>query len=407
MLLLLFLILVFLSYYLSTYSSIRKSAVLIAMYVYIVVTIMDMGWMSIIGRPFHVSDPTEYYEKTLNISFLQVLQLESTNTFYFLINWYYNHVYNDPYFISFLIKIDNVLVILIAYLLLTFKLENFGVNDLILLFNPYLLVTISHNVRDAYIILFVSMVLVGIGCLYHTRFKYAYLILGLLFLSITRSILIAVFGILALISLYKRNPKWFYLIVPLVGIVLYSYSDQILNSMVQQTVSAMDFVNEDTSEFAELLDNQYSLSTLILLAKRFVIGSFSLVFTPHPINFYNQWIANADYMGNYGIYTAFDNILIVIGSIYCYLLILPRFIKYFFEYWDNTKNILYFVSLFIVIYVIAYLGITDIRNRHIIFFFILIDYIYQNKNMEILDYTNIRYYLMTLAMFIAISLVTY
>ena len=404
MLLLFLLYCIFLVYFFKTYSMSRRGAVLLAMIIYLLITLLDLGFLCKLGRPFHISDPSDYYYNTVNLTFSQLFKLEGTNTFYNIINWYYNHVFDNPYVISLFIKLDNILVILIAYLLITGELEDFGASDLILLFNPYLLVTISHNVRDAYIILFVSMVLVGMGCFRETGRKNLYLIIGLLLLCITRKILLVVFAIIALMALIRKNRRWIYVVVPVVGIVLFMFWNQIIAAMIKQAISAMEFVNEDTSDFAEMMENQYSISTLFLLFKRFGIGFVSLLLTPHPVNFFNQWIANADSMGTYGIYTAFDNVMIVIGAIYSYIFILPVLFEYFAEYKTNNQIVFYFILIFIVIYVIAYLGITDIRNRHIIFFFILADYIQQKKEFSLK--TNGRYYMLSMIMFVFIALIS-
>lgn len=367
-----------------TISSQRKKWVLTALVFYFVVTMIDFYWLAcVLERPFHFTDPTDYYTRTLGIPFNGIFKFEEnfTNSFYFIVNWSYNHFYDNPYVISFLIKINNILVILVSYLFLTKRLPNFSKTDLLLLFNPYLIVTIIRNVRDPYIILFVAMILGGLNMLRGVKSNIWLVIIGVALLFITREVLLLAVLLVLLIRFIKKKKKRAYFIIPIVLVGLWFSKEMIFSRIVMQAVSAMEFVHEDTSEIAPLLNQQFSLSSLILIVKRFGIGLVALLFTPHPVNYYQDWMADYGYLGNCGIYTGFDQILICLGAAFCYIFIIPRMFWYIRNCGRINNELFMFIVFFILLYVVAYLGITDIRNRHFIFFYLLIAIIYKESEL--------------------------
>ena len=80
-----------------------------------------------------------------------------------IVNWINWKVWQDPFFCSAILRLDNILAYIAAYLLLTHKSRRFDYIDLLLLFNPFTIVTMVRNVRDIYIILFVIIALIGLG----------------------------------------------------------------------------------------------------------------------------------------------------------------------------------------------------------------------------------------------------
>lgn len=392
-----------------TLSNKRKAAVVIAFFLYLCVTIMDFAFLeNVLNRFFHFSDPSVYYEETKKfVSIKDILYFEEkTNIFYLAVNYYYNHIYDNPYDISFWIKINNILVILTAYLLLTRKQLTFSMLDVFLLFNPYLIVTITRNVRDAYIILFVAMIILGFK--YNSRNKCGLLILfsGILLLLMTRPILLVPFVMILLYRITKKKPIYKYPIIALSVGVFYIFFYTIVDIIVMQSISAMEYVDEDTTKLASLLDHQYSLSTFLILIKRILIGLASFLFTPHPINYYENWVTKSDLFGTLGIYTGFDNFLIFLGAIYSYIFIIPLSLYYFSHYKKYGDQLFLYIVLYIIIYTIAYMGITDIRNKHFAYFFILIALIYNNFRYKHPIREMGKYYLVTLAIFIGIYFIS-
>lgn len=391
-----------------TISSKRMVAVVLALLFYSFVTVFDLAFLdNFLNRCFHFSDPSHYYEITKSITFSDIFRMEdASNSFYFIINWFYNKVYNDPFIISFWLKINNVLVILSAYLLITYRTPRYTIYDTIILFNPYLLVTIIRNVRDAYIILFVAMIMVGLG-LFNAKSKSKFiLILGVSLLAITRPILLVPFLIVYIYKLVKNKPKLKYPVLLAVIIGGYYFFFDIYDMILHQALSAMAYLEEDAAEFDVLFEHQFSLSTFSMLFKRIVIGLVSFLFTPHPLNFINNWLTNCDMYGTLGIYTGLDNFLISAGSIYCYLFVIPLVLYYFVNYKSFNPRLFWFVVLYIVIYTIAYMGITDIRNHHFAYFFILVAFIFETQDRRI-AFKNFKPYLLgTLIIFMIIRIIS-
>ncbi|MBR4793272.1 MAG: hypothetical protein IK038_06350 [Bacteroidaceae bacterium] len=232
------------------------------------------------------------------------------------------------------------------------------------------------------------------------------LLLGIFLLAITRAILLLPVILVILIRIIKKNARYIYIIIPVVLFVLFYFRDMIISKIVVQTISAMEFVNEDASEFAELLDQQYSLSTLILLLKRFGIGLVALLFTPHPINYFQEWIMGHGALGDFGIYTGFDNFLIVIGAIYCYVFLIPRLFWYVYNHGRISNELFCFILSFVLIYVVAYLGVTDIRNRHLFFFYMMIDIIYKESERSDAIKIDGKFYLLSLCVFVGLFMIS-
>lgn len=346
----------------------RKYLVVAVLFLYLLCTSVDLFYLEFfLDVSFHPSDPSDYYYETVNISFNDVLYIESSNLFYFIINWFYNHIYSSTTLISLFLKFNNAFVILISYLLITRRLEKVTFIDYLILFNPYLLVTIIRNVRDPYIILFVAIILIGLGAYENNTIKRRYIILSVLFLSITRAIIL-----LPLLLLWlQRFGKKKYFIYSILFISCVIFHEAIIQRIAGQTISALDAIGEDITDFLPLLQGEYSIDILMTLIVRLGIGLVSMIFTPHPINYFMDWSHEMTDYGCYNIYTGVDNLLIFVGSIYTYLFIVPIIFYIVFNRKAINFKLLFFVVAFIILYVIAYIGVTDIRNRHLVFFFIL------------------------------------
>lgn len=368
MLLTAILIIVLYSLICQTVSVNRRILVITALVAYICISYCDLYYLeNFLHISFHPSDSSAYYEQTVDLHFTEVLQIESSNTFYYIINWIYNHIYNDTTFISLLVKTNNAFVILIAYLLLTRYLKNVTFLDYTLLFHPYLLLTIIRNVRDGYIILFVVIILIGIHTFPRNDIAKKYLISSLFLLSITRIIL---FVPLILVWILKRKKMRIPFLL-LAVLIMLIFKDAIISKIVNQTIGALNYIGEDITEYMPLLEGNYSFPIIVSLIKRLFIGLISFLFTPHPISYVINWFNEMKEYGCYNIYTGIDNLLIEIGAIYSYVLVLPLSIYYYLNRKQMNIYLFLFVTLYIIIYVLAYIGVSDIRNRFFAFFFIL------------------------------------
>ena len=143
MIITLFFVLVFVFQLKNTVLEKRKIISIVALLVYISLTLFDLYWIKSFNNIcFHFSDPTAYYQKTKGIFFYQVFLIDSTNLFYYVINWYYNALYENPVFISFFLKINNALLYSCCYLIVSRKLSKISFVDYLLLFINIKLFTI-------------------------------------------------------------------------------------------------------------------------------------------------------------------------------------------------------------------------------------------------------------------------
>ena len=341
------------------------------------VSYADLAWLArCFQYPFHPSDPLNYYVDVKGREFREILQFESTNTIYFLVNWLLDRIYpNSPVFIAFLIKTVNALVFITTYLLATRKREDICIIDFLLLFNPYTLMTINRNVRDLYIILFVLMIIIGIGCIKNDRLSPVWTLMAVLLLGLYRPILLVPLFIVFLYEKRKNMLPWQWVAVAVIcSLLIVLNIEAIFTRVTRQVISAMEYIGEDVSEFLPLLQGNISFGVCRMLMSRFAVGFVSFLFTPHPINHIVSWMNGMDALGNYGIYTGFDNVLVSLGSLYNYLLVIPLlFVMLRKEYLRKINwPILLFTCMFIVLYVVSYLGVTDIRNRSTAYFFMLL-----------------------------------
>ena len=160
-------------------------------------------------------------------------------------------------------------------------------------------------------------------------------------------------------------------------------------------------IGEDITDFLPLLQGEYSIDILMTLIVRLGIGLVSMIFTPHPINYFMDWSHEMTDYGCYNIYTGVDNLLIFVGSIYTYLFIVPIIFYIVFNRKAINFKLLFFVVAFIILYVIAYIGVTDIRNRHLVFFFILTALLFNPEIKSSLLYAK-RNILLTVLIFMCI-----
>lgn len=382
-----------------TTSEKRRNLSIITLIVYLSISIIDLIYLQTeYHRSFHFSDPEVYYRLTYAIDFLDIWNIESSNTFYLIINWYYNHFYDNPVVCSFLLKLNNAFVIVISYLLLTNKVRKVSFLDYLLLFNPYLIMTIIRNVRDAYIILFVAVILLSLQY-FNKAIKKKYLLVGGGLLAITRPILFVPIALISVLKIKKRGLRNLLLIIGFF-LVLANISS-IIGRVASQAVSALDFVGEDVTDFIPLIHGEYSLGVILTLLKRLFIGFVSFVCTPHPVNYIETWLGEMDVLGTYNIYTGFDNLLVSLGSVYTYVFVMPIAVCFVLSPKRYNYNMFWFILLYAGIYTVAYIGISDIRNRHFMYFWLLITMICSEKKPKLEK----QHFFIVLALFVLIGIV--
>lgn len=380
MLLNILLFLVFFRLWKQTISTERKTTVIIILVLYTIYTLFDLTFlMSFFNFPFHPSDPSGYYLKTKDLNFNQLLVYgfeNGANLFYLFINWIYNHSYNNNIIIAIYFKIANILVFLSTYLIITNKLNKFTIIDNILLFNPYVFLVLARNIRDPYIFFFVAIILVRFNVFPCSRVKFSTFIIAVILLLLTRSIM---FLPIFVLWIFKYQRKYIKIWVALFLIIIFLFRNQLMTMIVGQTVSALEYYQEDGTDYEELLNFNYSFATLLLYIKRIFIGLIVFIFTPNPINYFLRCIANMNRYGSYGIYTGLDNFMIILGSIYTYLFVLPYCFYMTSHFKNMVKPLIFFSLSYAFIYTVAFLGVTDLRNHLLFFYFMLVDLVYYDK----------------------------
>lgn len=382
----------------------RKLLSLLSVFLYIIYSIADYIWLvDNLSWPFHPSDSSAYYTEITGKSFGQVLNIEGTNSFYFIVNWLTYSFWSDPFFCSAVLRLNNILVYAVTYLLVSNKCRNIGIIDFTLLFNPYIFITVVRNVRDCYIILFVIIIFSSLGLIPNIRLKKIWLLVGSLLLYITRPILFVpilwTFFFKKKDIISKKVRYVAYILLVIATLLSFKY---ILISVSKQMVSALDYIGEDIDEYVPLLSGQISLPIVINLAKRLSIALISMMFTPHPINYYIYWHSESEVNGVTGIYTYLDNIMILIGGMFNYILIVPVIVSTLKKNISN-KYLMFFAISFIILYVVAYIGVVDIRNRNTAVFFLILSLLYTQKDIKISYYD----YLLTACIFCGIYLISH
>lgn len=382
----------------------RKTLSLVSIFIYCIYSTSDYIWLvDNLRWPFHPSDPSAYYTEIYGKSFSQILHIESSNTFYYIINWLTNKFWENPFFCSLVLRLDNILTYSVAYLLVSNKCKNIGIIDLVLLFNPYVLVTIARNVRDCYIILFVVIILSALNILSNIRLNKVWLIIGCLLLYITRPILFI--PVLLVIFIKKKqflSKRIRYTIYTILIVCLIAFSHEIIIKISSQMVSAINYIGEDIEMYVPLLSGQISLPIIFSLIKRLSIGLISMMFTPHPVNFLTYWLNANEINGVIDIYTRLDNAMIFLGGVFNYVFVIPIISNALRKSIFN-RYIMIFAMGFIILYVVAYIGVVDIRNRNTAIFFVMLSLLYTQQKIRL----SLNDFFISGCFFIGISLISH
>lgn len=363
----------------------RRSTAILTLFVYLSISIIDMIWLfNVENAPLHPSDPINYFYNAINHPFSEVFEEGHSNMLYPIINWVMTRFWSNPYWFCLLIKIDNSLLAIIIYLLLTCKNPRLTIFDYIILFNPYLILTLNRNVRDLYIILFVLLIFIGIGVIHSIRINKFWLFVSILLLAITRAILIAPLLVVWFSMQWTKlsNAQKFFVLITIILISIAGLEIMIKESM-NQMISSMSYSGQDYEDLRPLLYGEYSLSAWFAFCKKFIMAFSVFLFTPNPLNHIVEWYRSMTETGASNIYTGFDNLLILLGSIYYYVFVVPYIINAFYNYTKYNHQLLLFSVLFAVLYSVSYLGQTDIRNHNTFIYFFLASILYSKYRIKI------------------------
>ncbi len=363
----------------------RKHLAFGILLLYSIISLFDMYWLFQIEEiPLHPSDPSFYFEEAMKVSFTGIFKDSHTNLFYPVINWLLSRVWYDPYWFCIWIKIDNCLIAVFIYLLLTYKNIRIQTIDYILLFNPYMILTLNRNVRDVYLILFILIIIIGMGAIKNRSLPKSILIIGIILLGVTRPVLLGPLAMAWMIMKWKSfNYPIKVFCVCLSLIIGFSVIEILIHESMNQMISAMDYAGEDFEDLKPLLYGDYSLSSIIAFIKRFILSLAIFLLTPNPFNFYSEWTTNMSITGASNIYTGFDNFLIFVGSIYYYAFIVPYFIYCLMNLKRFNKPILWFSIFYAILYAVSYLGQTDIRNHNTFIYFFLVSIMYSKLPIKL------------------------
>lgn len=350
--------------------NIKAGYIAFLLFLYCGVTIVDLySLLEVFDLPFHLSDPRNWYFDTKKMTFEEIWKDNYTYAFFYTIEWIYIKLYETPIAVSFLVRVNNILLAIYTYLLLTRKSKKIGTLDFVLMLNPYLIFILNRNMRDVYILFFIAVIFLAFNFFENgNKIRKIYGIIALAIMSTIRPICILPFIFILIINVIKKRKTVGFVLLTFVFIIAYLNFDQLFQTMLNQSIGVALTNGEDTSDLEVLFDNR-SFSLLIPLFNRYFVGSVAMFFTPHPTNYYNSWIQFRDLSGTYLIYSWFDNVIIILGSIFCYLFVVPKIFDYFFscKFWKN--NAFVYIILYFIIYVVGYLGVTDIRNHHFVYFF--------------------------------------
>ena len=340
---------------------------------------------------FQISDPTFYYLKTKDLDFQHFIDFiitdeDQDNFFYLFLNWIYQSGIEDPTFYAIAIKITNAMVFLLAYLFF-FKDSTKKVSyiDLVLLFHPWLIYILIRNIRDSYIILFTSLLI-------HLSFKKKYnvtdiisisLILSLM--SVIRPFFIAPMLLILLARIFnlstnKQRKTLMIFISAIALIFLFIYKDTITYNITKYFMGNLIFFQGENAVdnveqlYSDNIDSK-SINTDLLnvVLSKVTISIPVFLFTPHPYNWFNKYLEFRE-NGMYGIYTDFDNVLIIAGSLINYVMIYPLFFKFIVNIRKVNISFILITFFILVMYSVFLLGNADMRIRYTYIFFMVIGF---------------------------------
>lgn len=367
----------------------RANIALCALGVYIALIFSEQAYLELyFNMSYHLSDPSGYFDETFRLSFDQMIALISSdeyksNNFYYILNWIFYNSFLDPTVTAIMLKITNCLAFLSAYLLLPQSNKKIDYIDYMLLFHPYLFVMLIRNVRDAYIIFFMVLFIYGFEKWQTHRLQFRnYILMTTSFaFMLTIRPFFSMLMLLIIISKQFIRLNWltkftvFSSGIILSSFVISSGAFGIRTKLISALFSALSYhegYDADRDDVAGVLmqgDGVEAIS-LIEYIKSFIMGFPVFLFTPQPVNYGLKFLTEQK-NGLWNIYTAFDNTLIVIGSIVNYLITFPLLLKFFHHIRSVRMDFVLITIYIIFVYSLLQLGITDVRIKYSFLFFLL------------------------------------
>lgn len=395
--------------------------IIFALCIYIILIIIEQLHLEhFYLRSFHISDPSVYFNSVYKLSFDGLLNFAingeyKSNEFYYIINWiFYKTLFNET-LTAIMIKVTNALVFLSAYMLLCRSERQVDYINYILLFHPYLLLLITRNVRDAYIIFFLALFVKSLTLWNATSENIKSWMLGALsfvFMLIIRPFFCLVMLLIPMTSVFFRTRllvKMIIIFVLLVTIIvifrmnIFNLKAKIISAIFSVFTFHEGYDAEREQVAKEIIGGDSGGLGFDLLAqylKRIFQGIPVFLFTPHPINYLLKFLAEQR-KGIWNIYTNFDNIMIIIGSILNYLIVIPMFLKYMHNIKSIRIDLLIICIYMFLMYSLFQFGITDVRIKYTFIFFVLLGL--KISKQQIINFkTEYKYVIPTMAIFIII-----
>lgn len=370
-------------------------------------------------RSFHFSDPSNYHAEIYDLSIDKLLEFISadeykSNQFYYVINWIYSIAIDNTTTLALALKITNLFIFYSAYIFLIKDQQQNNAIDILLLFHPYLTMTLIRNVRDAYIIFFLAIFIYALKSDNISRLlKYLVYLLSAMFMFTIRPFFVAIMLTLAGSEILSKKTRatrtvTIAVLVMLVAVVFqFNFLDinTKMFSAIFSTISTHEGLDQERDAIvSELLaGNGANTDFWISSIKRILLGIPVFLFTPNPINYTIKYYQE-NIHGIWGIYTKIDNILIILGSIVNYAIIFPIMLKYFFR--TQVASAAHAITAWIMLasYAIFQLGITDTRIKYTFLLFVLMSMRHNCQNVGLSLKDDKKYFLISLILLVGFTL---
>lgn len=370
-------------------------------------------------RSFHFSDPSNYHEEIRHLSIENLWKFITdedykSNQFYYVINWLYFLSIPNTTFLAIALKLTNILAFYSAFILLSKEHKENQSIDIILLFHPYLTMTLIRNVRDAYIIFFLAIFIYALQTKNISQIlKNIFCVISAFFMFTIRPFFTAIMASLIIKNNLAKKSRsitigvlalFLSIIIVVFYFNLFNAGTKIFSAMFS-TFSTHEGLDEERDAIvSELMaGNGAGVGFWASTAKRLLIGVPVFLFTPNPINYTLKYIQENIY-GVWGIYTTLDNILIIIGSVINYIIVYPIMIKTFFSIKNAQSDHLITAFIMFASYTVFQLGITDTRIKYTFLFFVLISIRNHTTELGISLATDKKYFLISLALLAAFTI---
>jgi hypothetical protein len=402
----------------------KANFVLFCLFTYLTVILFEQIYLeNIYSIPFHVSDPTQYFDLVYKLSFQELSKFllnndYKSNQLYFFINWVFYNSFPDATLTALMLKFTNALVFLSAYLICFRQQPEIDLADGLVLFHPYLFVSLIRNVRDMYIIFFLVVFVSFLRKANQQNWTFARGVTAASTLGVMYTLRPSFCAVMAAIPVYERflrsrlltKAAFFFCIIAFVIFLLQTNTFGVrakITSVIFSVIAFHEGFDADRDEVAQDIARGGTIEygALADYGKRVAMGVPVFLLTPHPINYWNRFTAE-EHMGMWNIYTQFDNYLITAGAALHYIIMLPVLFIFFHKIRELKQDIV-IVSVFIfLLYSILQLGITDVRIKYTFFFFVL--YALKDSSVSVahLCKTRLAYLFSSFVMFVFISAVS-